>query len=270
MLYWNEIIMISPKYLHGFVVHVFNFIWRRYKCSLCEPFVTRQISIRLSNYVPTDLSISCQQLQQLLWCQGRWRGADVMKERLETNFHLSSTLLRKLCVHYGNGFDNVGSVYFFYGNPVYLRMNSLSWSLQWKHEGQQSFVHLGHAWGQALRNFWHKINVIIWTLTYWIKTGFSNYYFKIHNNNAKKTHLLRNKLLLRHVTRNGKFQKKTCNVTSHKKYVCMFTVYILQTSLIMARQDWNILQVKQSHYRPWQALRVPGGWGSQISRQSAH
>jgi hypothetical protein len=65
-----------------------------------------------------------QHLQQLLWCQGRWL-ADVTKECLETNFHHSSTLLRKLCVHYANGVDNVESVYFFYSNPVLYNNNQV-------------------------------------------------------------------------------------------------------------------------------------------------
>jgi hypothetical protein len=72
---------------------------------MCEPFVTRQISIRLSNSVPNrpehilvNTLNSCCDVKD----------ADVVLTSRKNAWKKKKILFSsKLCVHYANGFDNV-------------------------------------------------------------------------------------------------------------------------------------------------------------------
>ena len=53
-------------------------------------------------------------------------------------------------------------------------------------------------------------------------------------------------------------------------HVAYYFKCLIHVNSVRVTPGFSKQKVKQSHYRPGQTLRVPGGWGSQISWQSAH
>ena len=92
---------------------------------MCEPFVTRQISIDSPILSKQTWACPRQHLQQLLWCVVSVRlNLPEVEERklcpLSYYANCVSTTLTILILH------NVESVYFFYSNPVFTRAGALA------------------------------------------------------------------------------------------------------------------------------------------------
>jgi hypothetical protein len=100
------------------------------------------------------------------------------------------------------------------------------------------------------------------------KIDFIYFYFK-----KCKIEMYKNCAVLRV---NQRLRPKRRSIRRNKKYVYQYLTANVLHSAYVPLYCRNIIRVhfkvkvKQSHYRPWQALRIPGGLDSKIFTQSAN